>query len=91
MCYNIPLHECNDLLNSTFQTLDDKLLTRSDLIHECVKFIISQYIARGVQVHQFVLLVDECIAIQDKLDPNDEFDIHSALRESLLTKPMVCS
>ena len=50
MCYHITIHDCSKLLDAAFQTSDYELSTPSDIIHECVEFIIDQYRARGVQV-----------------------------------------
>ena len=54
-----------------------------------MKYIIAQYRANGRQIDQFVLLFDESVAIQMKLDADDNVDIHQTLRDCPLTRPMI--
>jgi hypothetical protein len=87
MNYQISLDDSSDLLLSMIGKLKIKSSTASDLIHECVKYIIAQHRARGETIDQFVLLVDESVAIQDELDKDNMQDIHQTLRDCLLTRP----
>ena len=69
MTYHASLSECEMWLINTLQRIDLQGASAADIIHECIKFIINQYRARGEEVDQFVLLVDECVAIEKSLDP----------------------
>jgi hypothetical protein len=89
MNYHISLDETNDLLLNVIGNLIIKSSTPSDLIHECVKYIIAQHRANGHEIDQFVLVVDESVVIQERLDPEGKLDIHLTLRNCLLTRPMI--
>ena len=88
MNYHISLDDTADLLLNVIGKFKIKSSTPSDLIHECVKYIIAQYRANGHEIDQFVLEVDESVVIQESLDPEGKLDIHRTLRECLLTRPM---
>ena len=88
MNYHISLDDSSDLLLVIVGNLKIKSSTASDLIHECVKYIIAQYRAKGEAIDEFVLLVDESVAIQEVLDKGEILDIHQTLRDSLLSRPM---
>ena len=62
MNYHIPLREVELLLCPALKKLDIESVDALDFIHECVKYIIAQYRARGETIDQFVLLVDESVA-----------------------------
>ena len=89
MNYHISFDDTVDLLVDVVGKLKVKSSTASDFIHECVKYIIAQYRANGRDIDQFVLLVDESVAIQTELDSDNELDIHRTLRDCLLTRPMI--
>ena len=89
MNYHISFDDTVDLLVDVVGKLKVKSSTASDFIHECVKYIIAQYRANGRQIDQFVLLVDESVAIQTELDSDNKLDIHQTLRDCLLTRPMM--
>ena len=89
MNYHISLFEVGNVLFPALKNLDVKSVDPSDLIHECVKYIIAQYRANGRDIDQFVLLVDESVAIQTELDSDNKLDIHQTLRDCLLTRPMI--
>ena len=89
MNYHLSLHKVERLLYPALKNIDVESVDASDLIHECVKYIIAQYRANGRQIDQFVLLVDESVAIQTELDADDKLDIHQTLRDCLLTRPMI--
>ena len=90
MNYHMPFPKASGLLICALKHVDAELVDNpSDLVHECVKYIIQQYRAKGEKIDEFVLLVDESVAIQKVLDPNETQDVHKTLRESLLTVPMV--
>ena len=89
MNYSIPFPKAARLLKLALKNIDTEFADDpSDLIHECVRYIVRQYRASGREINQFVLLVDESVAIQKKLDPDNEEDVHGVLRECLLTRPM---
>jgi hypothetical protein len=88
MNYHIPLPNIDILLRRSFKTFDWESAVASDFIHECVKYIIAQYRAKGERIDEFVLLVDESVAIQEVLDKGEILDIHQTLRDSLLSRPM---
>ena len=88
MNYHISLSKVVDFLFPALKKMDDESVDASDLIHECVKYIIAQYRANGHEIDQFVLEVDESVVIQESLDPDGKLDIHRTLRECLLTRPM---
>jgi hypothetical protein len=89
MSYHLSLHKVERLLYLALKNIDVESVDASDLIHECVKYIIAQYRANGRQIDQFVLLVDESVAIQTELDSDNKLDIHQTLRDCLLTRPMM--
>ena len=89
MNYHISFDDTVDLLVDVVGKLKVKSSTASDFIHECVKYIIAQYRANGRDIDQFVLLVDESVAIQTELYSDNELDIHRTLRDCLLTRPMI--
>ena len=89
MSYHLSLHKVERLLYPALKNIDVESVDASDLIHECVKYIIAQYRANGQQIDQFVLLVDESVAIQTELDSDNKLDIHQTLRDCLLTRPMM--
>jgi hypothetical protein len=91
MNYHISLDDSSDLLLVIVGNLKIKSSTASDLIHECVKYIIAQYRAKGERIDEFVLLVDESVAIQRALDKGEILDIHQTLRDSLLSRIMIMS
>ena len=89
MNYHISLFEVCDVLLPALKNLDVKSVDPSDLIYECVKYIIAQHRANGREIDQFVLEVDESVRIQESLDPEGKIDLHSTLRDCLLTRPMI--
>jgi hypothetical protein len=89
MNYHILLYDVELLLEPFLRKIDTYSISPSDLIHECVKYIVRQYRAGGKTIDQFVLLVDESHGIQRLYDPDGKLDVHQALRESLLTQPMI--
>ena len=89
MNYHIPLFEAWDLLMSGLSDIDVTTKTILCLINECVGYIMNQYRSDGKRVNKFVLLVDECVAIQDELDEYNTMDIHKLLRNSLLSSPII--
>ena len=64
MCYHLSLSNAADL------DLDITTTTPSDLIRECILYIVNQYrlIHPMIDMNQFVLLVDESLAIQTTMD-----------------------
>jgi hypothetical protein len=64
-----------------------KTSTPTDLIRECILFIVNQY--KSQDITQFVLLVDESVAIQRRLDPDNKIDLHKTLRDALLDEDMI--
>jgi hypothetical protein len=88
MNYHISLDMINRLLQCALKKLDVESVAASDLIHECVKYIIRQYRARGEEIDHFVLLVDESLVIQTELESSGNKDIHQELRRSLLSEIM---
>ena len=89
MNYYISFHSASSLLIPSLKNIDVESLDPSDLIHECVKYIIRQYRVNGQKIDQLVVLVDESVEIENKLDVDDKKDIHQTLRECLLTNPIV--
>jgi hypothetical protein len=89
MNYHISLSKVEHFLFPALKKMDDESVDASDLIHECVKYIIAQHRANGHEIDQFVLEVDESVEIQERLDPDNRLDIHLTLRDSLLTLPMI--
>ena len=89
MNYHISFHKVETLLYNALKNFEFESVDPSDLIHECVKYIIAQYRANGRDIDQFVLLVDESVAIQTELDSDNKLDIHQTLRDCLLTRPMI--
>jgi hypothetical protein len=89
MNYHITLSDAEALIFPALKKFSSKPANLRTMIHDCVKYIIGQYRANGNNIDQFVLLVDESLKIQKKIDPERKEDVHHMLRESLLTKPMV--
>jgi len=89
MNYHICFKKVKRLLYFSLKNLDIESFDASDLIHECVKYIIRQYRASGKQIDDLVILVDESLAIQTKLDPDGKLDVHQVLRRSLLSEVMI--
>ena len=86
MSYQLPFVEVEDLLFQGFNSLEKpNKSTPTDLIQSCIRFIVQQYRANHHIIDHFVLLVDESVVIIDRLDPGNTMDIHSTLRDSLLS------
>jgi hypothetical protein len=89
MNYHITLSDAEALICPTLKKFSSKPANLRTMIHDCVKYIIGQCRANGNNIDQFILLVDESLKIQKKIDPERKEDVHHILRESLLTQPMV--
>ena len=89
MNYHISFHKVETLLYNALKNFEFESVDPSDLIYECVKYIIAQHRANGREIDQFVLEVDESVAIQESLDPEGKINVHETLRDCLLTRPMV--
>jgi len=88
MNYHISLYDTAELLFNSLGKFKFHYSTSSNLIHECVKYIIRQYRARGEEIDHFVLLVDESLVIQTELESSGNKDIHQELRRNLLSEIM---
>ena len=89
MCYHISLLKTETFVCNALKDLDIDETTPSDLIRECILYIVNQYRLSNPKVDQFVLLVDESLKIQQLLDSTNRHDIHNTLRNSLLSKDMI--